>query len=503
MAFFDCRQRRPIADGVAVSLRQKAIRGVAWTAVQNWGTGLIALFVFLILARLLGPEHIGEMTAAAAMIAVVAIVQQLGLVPALVQRENLEPEHINASFWTTTIVGVVLAGLVALFAPTITAVLHQPNLALIVRVMSLKLVFDGLATTPQALLRRRLDFRSLAVRSLLSAVLGGVVGIAMAVYGFGVWSLVAQQLVSSAVGLMTLWVASGFRPTIGFSSRHLRQLLGYSTYAMGADTVALFNNQLHGLLIPIFLGHTVLGYYIVGQRFVRVAANMFTATVAAVMLPTFSRLQQHLDQMRHAFLSATQMSALLAFPVFIGLAAVSKDLLASLFRDEWTSSFRVMQFLALAAVVQSISFFNRAVIMARGYPRRVLVLALINLTTNIVAFLVAVTYNDVAVLALAVMVQRVAYGLLPLLVVRGLIDLDLWIFVRQYLPPLAASLIMVAAVMLIKLVVVPESVASWVRLMVEVVVGAATYLLAIRLIAPYRVRQALEYFRLLRSGEPS
>jgi PST family polysaccharide transporter len=476
-----------------MSLRDKAIKGVFWSAVQNWGQNLINLVVFFVLANILGPGLIGRVAYAMVFVAVLAIFQRQGIAQAVVQRKEVERGHLDTVFWTSVAAGLVLAGGLALLAHPIALALDKTWLAPVLQALSLILFVDSLATTPQAILRRDMAFKSLAVRWLVSSVAGGAVGITMALCGFGIWSLVGQRLTASLAGTVALWLASRWRPSVEVSMRHLRDMLGFGVFIMGNETLATVNRQIGPLLIGTFLGDVALGFYQMGYQLLQAMTQLFTRTVSAVALPTFSRLQDDYAQMRNALITATRMTSLLAFPAFLGAAVIAPEFIG-LFREAWAPSIRIMQILALLGVVQSVTFFNGPVIMACGKPSWAFLLALSNTLANVLVFTIAVHWG-IVVVAAAFAVRGYLYAPFPLLAVRRLISLDILAYVRQYVAPTLGSLVMVVGVWSVKRAL-GTALNEAGLLAVSLATGVIVYGACLRILAPGRMRQALELIRL-------
>jgi PST family polysaccharide transporter len=197
--------------------------------------------------------------------------------------------------------------------------------------------------------------------------------------------------------------------------------------------------------------------------------------------------------MRNALVTATRMTSLLAFPAFLGAAIVAPEFIG-LLREDWAPSIRIMQILALLGVVQSVTFFNGPAIIACGRPSWAFTLALINSIANVVVFAVAVHWG-IIVVAAAFTIRGYVYAPFPLLIVRKLIGLELPAYLRQFVAPLAASVIMVVVVWFAKRVI-GEAWAAHELLVASILIGAATYAVCLRILAPGRMGQALEYIRL-------
>jgi PST family polysaccharide transporter len=476
------------------SLRQKAIKGVLWSAVQHWGSNLISTVVFLILANLLNVETFGILALATVFTAFLAMIQRQGFGPAIVQRADLRAGHLDTAFWTGAFGGWLLGAAVFATAGLIAGVWGQPRLGPVLQWLSITVFVDALGATPQALLRRELAFKKLAARSLTAALAGGVVGVAMALAGFGLWSLVGQRLASSVAGTIAVWTACRWRPGGVVGARYFKDLFGFGMFAMGNDAVAFFNRRVPDLFIGTFLGAEALGFYTAGYRLVMAMTQLFMRTVSGVALPTFSRLQHDYAQMRQAILTAARMTSLLAVPAFLGAVALAPELVVGLMGEKWIESIRIMQILALIGLVRSISFFNRAVIIACGKPSWVFSLTCVNALANIVVFSVAVRWG-IVVVAAAYVIRAYAYAPFPLYVIHKLIGLDIFRYLRQSVVPLIASLVMILVVWMAKRLLA-DTLDLHARLAVSVLTCVVVYTLALRLIVPGRLKQAGEYVRL-------
>ncbi len=480
-----------------MSLREKAVKGVVWSAVQNWGSSFVGALVFLILAHLLDAEAFGLLALAAVFSAFLAVFQRQGFIEAIIQRADLSPGHLDTAFWISSLSGLALAAGFYTSADLIARICGQPALTAILQWLAITVFIEALGTAPRAILRRDFAFKSLAIQSLVASTAGGIVGITMAVKGFGVWSLVGQQLVVSITGTAVLWAASRYRPGLGVSVKHFRDLFGFGVYAMGNEFVGFFNIRTPDLLIGTYLGTEALGYYTVGHRLLVILTQLFTRTVGAVALPTLSRLQHDPRQMRQALLTATRMTSLLAFPAFLGAAVLAPELVLALFGEKWERSIPIMQILAFMGIARSVIFFSRPVILACGKPSWAFAIALTNAVANVVVIMVVVRWG-IVVVAAAFVIRGYLLLPLPFWAMHKLIHLGPISYLRQVAAPLGASLGMVLAVMVAKHFLM-EVTTVRVVLPLCILIGGAVYSLTVLLAAPTAVREALE---LVRVGVP-
>ncbi|MEE9320237.1 MAG: oligosaccharide flippase family protein [Granulosicoccus sp.] len=394
-----------------------------WSGLEQWGGQIFSLLIYVVLARLLGPEEFGLVAMAGVYIAFVQIFVNQGLGVALVQRKILDSDHSDSAFWANVCVGVLLAVLSWAFAGPVSELYDQPKLVPVIRWLSITLVLTSLTGVQVALLKRRLCFKPLAIRTLLATVVGGVIGIVLALKGFGIWSLVVQQLVSGVVRLLLLWLQSDWRPGYRFSIYAFRQLLPFSLSILGANLVEFGNRQGDKLIIGLFLGPTALGYYVLAYRLYRTMNLLLTGFISQVALSSFSAMQQDLPRLRTTFYKATRLSGFIAFPAFAFVAGVAPLAMPLLLGQQWSASVSVLQVLAIIGALECVYFFNANIMIALGKPHWKLKIGLLTAVLNITGYLILVRFGIIYV-ALAYVVRGFVMSPLPIYLVKKLIDID-------------------------------------------------------------------------------
>ncbi|BAY75588.1 putative polysaccharide transport protein [Nostoc linckia NIES-25] len=477
------------------NFRQKALKGVFWSAIQNWGRQAIAFIVFALLARLLGPGTFGLVASASIFLAFVTIFLDQGFSVAIIQRKELEPEHLDTAFWTNFGIGLVMTALsiaaAGLFADFfLSDPEFRPQLASIIRWLSLSFVIISLSSTQEAIFQRNLDFKPLAIRELIAVCIGGVVGVAMAFMGFGVWSLVSQQLVNSLVKVLVLWSASNWRPRFKFSQKHFHELFSFGINVVGTQILNFVNRRSDDLLIGYFLGPVALGYYSVAYRLLLIITQLLTGVINQVAMPAFSRLQQEPEKLRNGFYKVTQLTSLISFPAFLGMAALAPELVRVLFGEKWLPSIPVMQILAFIGIVHSVAYFHSTVITAMGKPAWKLRLNFMHSIANVIGFAIAVHWGIVAVAAVYVIRS---YLLTPvdLWFIRKLIGIKLTVYLRQYVIPLTGVLGMTIVIFVFR-ELLRNLVNIQTLLGVCIFLGGMTYIVLIISLAPQIVQQILD-----------
>lgn len=476
-----------------MNLRQRTIEGIAWSVLQRWGNQAISFVVFLILARLLDPAAFGLIALASVFISFVQVFLDQGMGQAIVQHPNIERAHLDTAFWVNMLTGVSLMLFGILFSPYIAILFKEPEIAPIIAWLSISFLFAGLSSTQSAILQRNLDFRTLSMRTLIARITGGIVGVACALAGLGVWSLVAQTLVGGFFGVIVLWRVIDWRPRFRFSKSHFSELFSYGSNVVGRRILGVVNTRLDDFLIGFFLGVTELGYYTVAYRILRVLLDLIGGLATSVIFPVFSRLQKEPEKLRQFFYKVIQYSAVVAFPVFILLVLLAPEIVPIFFGEEWNDSIPVMQVLAFGGLAIVVSDINGSLVLALGKPSWILVAQIVITCIRVVFFFLIVHLGIVAV-AFAFVITT--YFTIPVLMEMShrLLKYSRRIYFRHYLVPILSLIPMVIIVFILKVLLENWSFKLG-ALGVYFSASIAVYLLMVQLLDPFLMKESYQMIR--------
>ncbi|MEO0456094.1 MAG: lipopolysaccharide biosynthesis protein [Cyanobacteria bacterium P01_A01_bin.114] len=466
-----------------MNLKRKAIRGAMWSAIEKWGAQLVSTAIFLLLARLLGAEAFGLVALANVFLAFMQIFLGQGFAQAIIQKDALEPEHLDTAFWTSVLMGTLFILMVFVGAGAVADLYGKPELTPIIRWMSISFLFGGLSSVQSAILKRNMQFRAFAARSLVATVACGLAGVGAALVGLGVWSLVVKELTFGLTGSILLWNLSDWRPSFRFSPAHFRDLFSFGINIVGSNFLSFFNSRSDDLLIGYFLGPVALGYYSVAYRLLLIMIKLLTDVTAQVALPTFSRMQKEPERLRKAFYKVTQYTSLISFPAFLGMAALAPELVQVLFGEEWIPSIPVMRILAFNGILQSIYFFNGTVFLSTGKPSWRLFVQSLNVVFNVITFLLLVKWGIVAVAA-GFVIRGYLLSPLPPLLIKKLIHIDLFHYLAQFISPLLASAAMVACIFATQSLIKNWADNNSLILASGTIVGTLVYAFTLNMISP-------------------
>ncbi|MGE3445939.1 MAG: lipopolysaccharide biosynthesis protein [Acidimicrobiia bacterium] len=480
-------------DGL--DMRRRALGGLLWSFVQSWGGRAITAVLFLVLGRILGPTALGLAAYATLFIELGRVLIDQGFSQTIVQRSEIDDLDLDTTFWSSLAVGITLSAASFIAAPAIATLLSRPEMAPLLRWLSLNFVVASIGSTHLGLLQRNLQFRALAIQRLISALVGGTVGLAMAFADKGVWSLIGLQLATTATGTVILLATASWRPRLRYSWGRLAQLRGFAASVMGLQLLDYLHANGDNFIIGLVLGDTVLGYYVLAYRIYTVTLEVLGTAVATVAFPVFSRLSNDRERLRRAYLEASRLTSTFAFPVFVEISVVSPELTGLAFGPKFAPAAPMMRVLALIALTFVSGWFLRSLLLAVGRAGMQLWASLLFVAFKLGVF-AAFAHHGVVPALVAQLLLGICFFPVDRLMLRagGVRYLD---HLRQFVVPLFACGVMALAVAGWRRLIVP----SWSdapRLATSALLGALVYSVVVVLLAPRTVDDVKRNLRSLR-----
>ncbi len=306
----------------------------------------------IVLARLLMPADFGLVAMVTAVTGFLEVFKDAGLSTATIQRQDITPQQVSNLFWANLGIGVSMTFIVVLLAPLLAWFYQEPRLVPVAIVISVTFVLTGACVQHQAVLRRQMRFGPIAIIQVVASLLGTAVGIAMAMIGYGYWSLVGATVSAAAATLALSWLVCEWRP-LG-PARHVgtTSLLGFGAHLTGAALVQTVIGTADTLLIGRMYGANAVGLYTRGSALVVMPMQQFLSPIAAVLLPSLSRVQTDAVRYRRAFLEVLNLLCLVSLPAAGFLAGASGPLVHVILGEKWLSAVPIFAaFSVMAAYV--------------------------------------------------------------------------------------------------------------------------------------------------------
>jgi lipopolysaccharide exporter len=357
---------------VSKPIVERAGSAVAWKAIQLVCIKVIFLGRTTILARLLLPEDFGLLAVSLIAVDFLTSVTELGLVPALVQRRDVDERHYAAAWTMGLIRAAAITAIVFLFAPTVARLLTEPRAVNVIRALAFKPLLVAVANIKTAAMTRDLHFRRLAVISMPDALVNTVVSIGLA-HSLGVWGLVAGTLAGQlAYVVMSYWLTP-YRPRLLFDFAAVRPLMHFGRWLFLSSVLALAGRSLLQVVISQRLGVAELGLYFLAAKLAFIPAEISSQVVGAVAFPLYAQLQGDVQKAASTFRNIfVGMSALL-FPLCALALILAPAVVSSVLGPRWAGTAPLIQLLVLVNVIGLFGDSAVPIFKGMGQPSRLIV----------------------------------------------------------------------------------------------------------------------------------
>jgi O-antigen/teichoic acid export membrane protein len=335
-------------------LTRRSIVGMFWTALSMGALALAELVTLLVLARLLSADDFGLYAAALIIVKLSAILEGLGVAPAIVQRATLEDRHLRVGFTLSILFSFTIAGLVWVLAPTIAALMRLPDLAPVVRVGCAVFLCQGFAAVALASAQRALRFRWLAAIDAGAFTIGFVVvGLVLGWLGFGVWALVGALVTQHLLRMAMLLTGQRHPKAPMLEMRTVGELLYFGGGFTLARILGYLASQADKLVVGRWLGAEALGLYSLSSQFMTAPAVVFGQVLDRVLFPTMALVQKEPARLARAYRSGAAACALFALPASVIIAIVAPELVLVMLGPGWEGTVLPLQILALGMLFRT------------------------------------------------------------------------------------------------------------------------------------------------------
>lgn len=473
-------------------LAAKTVSGASWTTLGILGQRGLSLLSTLVLARLLLPSAYGLFGMAMVLVAVANSFRDLGTSSALIQRKEFSRDLASSLFWINGLFGLTGALLLSAIAPLAAGLYREPSVTAVLAALSISFFVANLSVVHQATMTRAMAFRQISLIQLIASFVSALVGIGLALSGAGVWSLVVALISESTVATVMFWMVASWRPTWHVVISDLRQVTSYSMNLTGSTILLSLIRNVDKALIGRYLGTIALGYYSLAYGLMMYPLYNIVWALTRVLFPAFSRIQDDNQRFGQAYLRTVAVLSTLCFPLTLGMLVTSDLLVLTCFGAAWLPMVPVLMVLAPLGMLQSASTTTGMVFASKGRTDWLFRLVLAEAALSFIGYAVGLRWGITGVAA--------SYGIVhslwsfPLFISAArMINLPVREVYQALWPALRDSLLMCAAVLLVRLALVSAGVsAPWLLLGGMACVGVAVYVALLLRARPPFLRDVLE-----------
>ena len=453
------------------NLKNKTVKGVGWSAVDNVAQYAVTFVVGIVLARLLSPDDYGLIGIITIFTAVCTAIINGGFSTALIRKNDCTDDDYNTAFIVNLGLSLVLYAVIFLCSPLIANFFGKQELVALTRVSSITMIIGALAIVQQTRLTKRIDFKTQTKISLISAITSGVIGIGMALAGCGVWSLVCQSIASQLLRTILLWFYNKWVPRLRFSKTSFNDLFGFGWKMMVSSVLNSVWNELYQVVVGKWYSPATLGQYTRAKQFSNIFSSNLTSVIERVSYPVLSNIQDEKERMVAAYRRIIKLTMFFAFTGTFALGAVSEPLLYCLIGEKWHEAATYLPLICIVASLYPLHSLNLNMLKVQGRSDLFLFLEIIKKIIGLVPLFVGAFVGIFPMLFASMGTSIICYFLNSYFPGK-LLGYTSWKQLRDIAPSFFIALTMAVVVYLLKFL--PLS--NWVILPIQIVVGVAIFM---------------------------
>lgn len=451
------------------NMRKTVLGGMFWKFGERMLTQGVSFVVSLVLARILTPNDYGVIALAMTFMSLAAVFINSGFATALIQKKDADSTDFSTIFYCSLLCSVLIYLILFVAAPAIAAFYSTPELVKVLRVMALQIPVSVYNSVQMAYISRHMLFRKVFVTSAVNSVVSGVVGIAMAFAGFGVWALVAQNMVATLANSVVLTVFVPWRPEWKFSWKSAGSLMNYGSKVLLADLSGTFFYELRGVIIGRVYTTADLAFYNKGQHLPSLITSNLSNIVKAVLFPAFANENGNMDAIRNMVRRCLRIMAYIIAPCMLGLAAVMEPVILLLFTEKWAAAIDFGRLVCIGLSVSILGDISLQVLKAIGRSDVVLSLEIKKKPVYVLLLILGVRINVLALAAALVIYDFYAVSV-NLYQLKKYVQYSVKSLIADLLPAYLLSAVMAVVVYLI-----PQTGSLITDLMIKVAAGVVFY----------------------------
>ena len=449
---------------------KNTIKNFMWRFAERCGAQFVTLIVSIVLARILTPSDFGTVSLVMVFTTIMQVFVDSGLGTALIQKKDADDLDFSSVFYFNFVVCLILYLGMFVAAPYIAKFYNDFSLTAIIRVISLTIVISGIKGIQQSYVSRNMLFKRFFFATLGGTVFSAFLGIAMAYAGYGVWSIVAQQLSNTAIDTLILWITVKWRPKKMFSWERLRGLLSYGWKLLVSSLLDTVYNNLRNLIIGKVYTSADLAYYNQGDKFPKVVVTNINTSIDSVLLPSMSEEQDHANRVKSMTRRAIKTSTYIMAPLMMGLLFCAEPIVKLLLTDKWLPCVPYLRIFCFTYLFWPIHTANLNAVKAMGRSDLFLRLEIIKKAIGLILLLLTMRISVMA-MAYSLIVSSIFSQVANSWPNWKLLNYNYLEQLRDILPSIIIAIGMGVCVYFIGFI----PLLTVVTLMIQIIAGAAIY----------------------------
>lgn len=476
---------------MADNQKNSIIKALTWSSVNVFGIQVVQAIVGILLARLLFPEDFGEIGVLFIFIGISTVLIDGGFGQGLIRKQNVTAKDYSTIFYLNLFIAALLYLVLFLSAPAIAGFFKIPHIVITSRVLFLIVFLYSFYIIPQTQLTKNMDYKSLAVINVASVLSSGLIAIYLATSGFGVWALVAQQLLFHFFKALFYPFYSKWKPSLDFSFDTVKELWQFSISILGQSSLNVIFTNIYTVLLGAFYPIKQVGYYAQANKYSETVNSATQSILYYSTFPVFSKIQNDLPRLRNMYRKLISSLSMITFPLFLLLIIVAKPLFIFLFTDKWLPSVELFQLLLFANILSPSYYINTYLLNSQGFSKTVLILEIVKKSLILVSIFICFQFNSIQALLIGLVIANyVAYGI-SMFVIKSKIEH----YHRHQVLDLLPALIMVLCVGALTWTINLFVHHNLLLLALQSISFIALYTAAVRIFFPVKFKEMLKLLR--------
>ncbi len=461
------------------TMKKQVMSGLFWLYAEKMCTQGIGFIISIILARMLLPAEYGIIAIVSVFITLCDVFVVSGLGTSLIQKKNSDSIDYSSAFWSGFGLSIILYLCLFSLAPVISNFYDNEILIPVIRVMGIKVIIASLNSIQRSYVQKNLLFKKFFMSTLSGTIISASVGIYMAYSGYGVWALVAQNLINILINTLVLLLSVEWKPSLQFSITRLKGLLNFGLKMFFASMITELYTQSRSLIVGKAYSAEALAHYDRGNKFPLLIIANVNQTIADVLFPTMSNIQDDKLAFKKITKKSVQVSSFVLAPLFFGMAIVAEPMIKLLLTDKWLPCVPFLQIMSIAYILQPLQTANIKAVQASGRSDLSLKLEILKKSIGfalLIAFIVL--FDNAIVVSISFLIMAFFAVIINIYPNRKLINYGYREQFRDFLPPILLSIVMCIVIALFQYFV---KVVNLFTFIVQVSIGIFVYLFGAKL----------------------
>ena len=450
----------------------RVISNLIWRFAERCGAQGVQFIVSLVLARVLEPSAYGTIALVTVFTTILQVFVDSGMGNALIQKKNADEIDFSTVFYFNIAICLMLYLVMFVASPYIAKFYNDDSLTDVIRVLSLTIVISGVKNVQQAYVSRNMMFKRFFFATLGGTIASAILGIVMAYNGFGVWALVAQQILNTAAATVILWITVKWCPKIVFSLKRLKGLFSYGWKLLVSSLIDTVYNNIRQLIIGKLYSAEDLSFYNRGKQFPNFIVTNVNTSIDSVLLPAMSREQDDVNRVKNMTRRSIKISTYVMAPLMMGLAFMATNVVKLILTDKWLECVPFLQIFCITYMFYPIHTANLNAIRAMGRSDLFLKLEVIKKIIGMIV-LVATMWFGVMAMAYSLLFTSIVSQIVNAWPNKKLLNYGYKDQLKDILPSILLAVFMGIVVYLVGFIKLPLII----TMILQVLVGIVIYIL--------------------------